>query len=101
MNKPAPDRRREKPMNATVLKTVLVLVAAAGMTACASTPSTTAADQIAKVDPGPNRHCVETGSRIAGTCNPGQSYSREEIERTGGLTLSESLSRLSPALTRH
>jgi hypothetical protein len=47
--------------------------------------------------------CVQTGTRIRlekGECasQPGRAYTKEELDRVGGFTLSESLRKLDPAI---
>jgi hypothetical protein len=73
-----------------------VLLLAAG---CASSPNSPPAQKLSE-NRAPPPHCVQSGSRIKDHCSPGQSYTREDLERTGGINLSESLDRLSPSLSR-
>jgi outer membrane cobalamin receptor len=72
----------------------LVLIAAAFLAGCASAPTEVAKE--AEVD----RACVrDTGTRIEqpeGKCvaSPGRVYTREDLERSGGIGTGEALKRI-------
>ena len=76
------------------------------VTACATTspPRTDLASGTARTDI-PAERCLKTGSRIAlkdGECvsAPGRSYSKDELDRTGAITVDEALRLLDPSLQR-
>lgn len=76
----------------------LTLLATVLLGACASSPPATRTQAEAPVD----RNCLrETGSRIPprpGACviGVGRSYSRDDLDRTGGATTGDALRRLVP-----
>ncbi len=79
------------------MKPVLILIASVlWLAACAGEPPKSAEAE-------EQSRCVrETGSRIPneGRCEPGRSYSRDEIERTGQMSTGEALRTLDPAVRR-
>lgn len=73
---------------------VLIGMVLAALAGCASAPPAQVAQE-PKVD----RNCVrDTGSRIEKSddslCQPGQVYTREDLERSGGITTGDALKRL-------
>jgi hypothetical protein len=76
---------------------VPLLACAIAVAGCANQP---APERVAARDPKP--YCLrETGTKLAvpeGKCGPGQgrSVTREELEQSGGMTVSDSLNRVVP-----
>jgi len=75
----------------------VILAPAMVLAACASQPnaSRATADKVAKPEP---RCLRETGSKVKrdACLASGRVVTREQLERTGGATLSEALNRVSP-----
>jgi len=88
----------------TILK-ILAPASALLLAACASQPATTtnlAPTSVARAAPAPQRYCLrDTGTRLQvpeGKCVAagGRVITREELERSGGITLSRALNRVAP-----
>jgi hypothetical protein len=82
-------------------KLMLIAGLLAVLAACATVPEAQTTTLVSK-----DAHdytCVQTGTRIRleeGECAPqaGRNYTRDELDRAGGLTLAESLRRLDPSI---
>jgi hypothetical protein len=84
-------------------KALMMAVCLACATGCATTGSRVPADSRVASAAAPELSCNQTGSRIRlkdDSCpiGPSRVYSREDIERTGAMTLGEALRLLDPAI---
>lgn len=86
------------------LTLALVSTVAAVSAGCAANPVAPSALPASVSEQAAAKHCLlETGTRIDRTLDqcgavPGRVYTREDLERTGGINLADSLKRLDPRL---